>query len=165
MPGKASQYSWSYVTPRRVLRSAVSAADAAPSDILPAIRLDLSTGTPGTLAPSAEGGAASRGHNAVLLLHVGYYAPVSVVGMSALLTNGSATAHATLRVWVKSDSEGTGYGVTPASTTGVWSLVSEHSVTCSTLIRLTDLPAGRYCVTVDFVTPGASVTITEQHSE
>lgn len=173
MSGKTSELT-TYLTPRRVLRYQVAAADSAPSDALPLVHLDVAEHRAGTALPATVGSVNGFGYNAVLALSVLYAPSAATVAVhTAPLADGSGTAHANICVWMLADVEGRGYAGSPsdyAALTPRWVLVHLQSVSCNTLIQLRDIPAAKYCVTVSFITPGGTgdvgtVTIVEQHAE
>lgn len=172
MPGSKQSSDHTYLTPRRLYREAITAADAvAPSSsTIPAIRLDYVTNS---TRIDPQGGAmveslrpADRAYNGHLELYVKFAAEVEARIQSAVLANGSATAHANVLVWVNSTPQAADYtGADLDEADGAWHLVHVQSVTCHTLITLRDIPAGQYKVTVDFITPGKTLSILEAHTE
>jgi hypothetical protein len=157
-----------------VYRHRVAEADTAPGGDLPVIRADIRAGVSGTRPPPEEGLLSGFGHNTVLALSIGYEPPGGAVsGIHGLLGDDSEIEHADIRVWLLADTEGVGYADDLDNVAARWVLVHEQSVSCDTLIMLRDIPAGRYCVTVDRIEAGSSgsdpdvgtVTIFEQHTD
>lgn len=173
MAGSSTNLLWTYLTPRRVYRYRVATADVGLNS-LPVIHADLSTKASGSKAPVSTGNVSGFGSNTVLALSIGYTAPSgSARGIkTTIMGDADATPHANIRVWQKADEEGVSYSGSLVNATDRWALVHEQSVVCDTQITLTDLPAAKYCVSVDFISTGAvggtdtgTVTIFEQHTE
>lgn len=173
MAGTSTSFLWTYLTPRRVYRYRVATADVGLSS-LPVIRADLSTKVSGSKPPGSTGNVSGFGSNTVLALSVGY-TPASGSARAiktTVMADTDATPHATIRVWQESSEEGVSYSGSLTNAPNRWMLVHEQSVVCDTQITLTNLPAAKYCVSVDFISSGAlggtdtgTVTIFEQHTE
>lgn len=168
MPGRKSPYDITYLTPRTVYREGIDAADADVSAAgIPDLRLDLDTAAVIQDPVTQEQcyGAARMQYNARLeifaYLNIGETATCDdsnafIVG--GVLEPVDTRCHATIRVWAWG-------GPDPESTVdGKWCLVHEQSILTDTLIRLQDLPASKYRITVGYVSDDCSVDIVEQHT-
>jgi hypothetical protein len=175
MAGQSTNLLWTYLTPRRVYRYRVAAADTAPGGSLPIIYADISSNRPPTLPPVPTGRVSGFGSNTTLALEVLYTPPTGTAkGLMSGIGSGDTPPRADIRVWMLADVEGLGYGSVPGPSDipARWVLVREQSVVCNTFMQLVDVPAAKYCVTVDYITAGAvagtdtgTVTIVEQHTE
>ena len=151
MAGKSTNLLWTYLTPRRVLRYQVAAADLEPGSTLPIIHADRTTNSSGAVAPTGNGNVSGFGSNTTLALSV-----VKHSGTSAKVN-----------VYMRANAEGVGYAGTPQVYANLefWVLVHSEVVSANKLINLSNLPAAKYCVTVTEVTGSAVMTILEQHTE
>lgn len=166
MPGRKLDYDVTHLTPRAVYRAGVSAVDADHTDAeLPDIRLDADLGSGVSRGRSDVFAASRTQYNARLELYV-----FLNVGETASCDNGmpqlvsgviqpsDQRCHATLQLWAY---------VAPQDGTeldGKWCLTHEQSVLTDTAIRLSNLPASRYRVTVAAISADCSVDILEQHT-
>ena len=151
MAGKSTNLLWTYLTPRRVYRYQVAAADSAPGGNLPVIHADVTNRASGSVAPSGEGNASGFGSNTTLAL-------------SVVVHSGTS---AKVNVYMLANAEGVGYAGTPAvyATLQPWVLVHSETVSASKLINLSNMPAAKYCATVTDIAGDAVVSILEQHTE
>jgi len=151
MAGKSTNLLWTYLTPRRIYRYQVAAADAAPGGSLPVIHADTANKASGSVAPSGDGNGSGFGSNTTLALSV-----VKHSGTSAKVN-----------VYMLANAEGVGYAGSPAvyATLQPWVLVYSKAVSVSELINLSNLPAAKYCVTITDIAGDAIISILEQHSE
>jgi len=150
MPGRKSPYDVTYLTPRTVYREDVDAADADVSAAgIPDLRLDLDTSAVNQDPNTQEQcyGAARMQYNARLeifaYLNIGESAtcdPSNEFIVDGVLEPVDTRCHATIQVWA-------------------W-----ESILTDTLIRLQDLPASKYRITVGYVSDECSVDIVEQHT-
>jgi len=177
MAGVSTQLLWTYLTPRRVLRYQIDTADTGPADVgLPVIHADIASKASASAVPATTGPTSGFGSNTTIMLYVGYTPSAGNVRgiLDEVLptSTGDDPRHADIRVWHYIEEEGVGYSGDLEGADSRYCLVHEQSVVCDTVIRLEKVPAGKYVVTVDFLSSGAvtdtntgTVTIFEQHSE
>jgi hypothetical protein len=133
--------------------------------------------------------SAQRAYNGHLELYVWFTpstdeedcAPVNPGLVDGVLQDDDDRCHATLRVWAWGgehdvdpvvgplpDADNLNEELSSSSLSdnfGRWCLYHEQSVVVDTLIALRNIPANRYRVTVDFISPNSEVDILEQHTE
>lgn len=152
MAGKSTNTLWTYLTPRRVYRYQVAAADSAPGGSLPVIHADRTTNASGTVSPPAgTGNGSGFGSNTTLAL-------------SVVVHSGTS---AKVNVYMRANAEGVGYADTPEvyANLAFWVLVHSEVVSANKLINLPNMPAAKYCATVTDIAGDAVVSILEQHTE
>lgn len=154
MGGQSNNLLWTYLTPRRVYRHEVSVADSSAADIA-LVHADVSTNAGPNVAPPTAGRVSGFGSTTTLAFSVVHDGGVGE-GAKAVVT-----------VWMLANAEGVGYSGTPAVYAAIAPRVkvSSHDVVGSALIMLREMPAAKYCVSVDTITGGGTVTIIEQHTE
>jgi hypothetical protein len=158
MPGQRAKEGGTFVTPRALYRSSLTAVDPdVESEAIPVLDTSRSPYTPLGLG---QGDNAQYGQNGQLDL------AVIVEGFSSM----------TLELWLLAEieqrelsypddgSSSSSSSSTPWPSTGEWVFVEDKTITKSSLWIVKDIPPGKYKVRVNAISGTGSCTIRENHA-